>query len=107
MLDKKLLGNKLKIARVKKNLSQYDLENLADVDQRLITRYENGKCYPKLDAFVKLIKILEIDANEILEQKNNLKSPYSNIMQKISFLSAKQLNFIELVVDNLTKSGLK
>lgn len=107
MLDKKLIGNKLKIARLKKNLSQYDLENLADVDQRLITRYENGKCYPKLDAFVKLIKILEIDANEILEQNSGLISPYSNIIEKISILSTKQLNFIEQVVENLSKSGLK
>lgn len=107
MLDKKLLGEKLRIARLKRNMSQYDLEEAADVDQRLITRYENGLCYPKLDAFVKLINALGIDAREILTPTQECHSPYERLIQNISYLSPKQIKFVEQIIKELINSDLK
>ena len=107
-MDKKLFGAKLRLARLKKNLSQYDLEKLADVDQRLITRYENGLSFPKLDTFVKLIKVLDIDAKEILEQTfDDVDTPYTKLIQDISYLTASQIKFVELVVKDLIQLDLK
>ena len=107
MLDKKLLGAKLRLARLKLNMSQYDLERLADVDQRLITRYENGISFPKLDSFLKLINALEIDVKEILNQNGICDSPYTKLIQDISYLTPKQIKFIENVVRELIPIDLK
>lgn len=107
MLDKKLLGAKLKLARLNKNLSQYDLEKLTDVDQRLITRYENGLSYPKLDSFAKLIDALDIDAKEILETSAETDAPYLKLIQDISYLTPKQIKFVENIVKELIQQDLK
>ena len=107
MLDKKLLGAKLRLARLNHNMSQYDLEKISDVDQRLITRYENGISFPKLDSFVKLINALEIDAKEILNQTELVESPYLELIQDISYLTTKQVKFIHNIVRELIRNDLK
>ena len=107
MLDKKLLGEKLRLARLKKNLSQYDLEKLADVDQRLISRYENGLCFPKLDIFLKIINALNVDINYILDKPNNMSDSSLKLIQEISYLTPKQITFVENLISEIVKCELK
>ena len=56
----------LKVARVKKNLTQKQLAELVGVSSSTINRIETGKQVLKLDMLLKLAEILEVSAEELL-----------------------------------------
>ena len=57
----------LKLARIKKNLTQKQLAELVSVSSSTINRIETGKQVLKLDMLSKLAEVLEIQVNELLE----------------------------------------
>ncbi len=57
----------LKLARIKKNLTQKQLAELVGVSSSTINRIETGKQVLKLDMLSKLAEVLEIQVNELLE----------------------------------------
>ncbi|MCR8746212.1 helix-turn-helix transcriptional regulator [Romboutsia lituseburensis] len=59
----------LKIARVKNNLTQKQLAELVGVSSSTINRIETGKQVLKVDMLNKLVNILEIPINDLLEVK--------------------------------------
>ncbi|CED92957.1 Helix-turn-helix [Romboutsia ilealis] len=59
----------LKLARIKKNLTQKQLAELVGVSSSTINRIETGKQVLKLDMLSKLAEVLEIQVNELLEVK--------------------------------------
>lgn len=106
MIDKETLGNKLKLARLTKNLSQFKLEELVNIDQRQIARYENGECYPNLENFVKLASALNADIEELLEFNCSNMQIHNSLVKKIVALNSKQIGFVEKIIDTLTQSNL-
>ena len=56
----------LKVARVKKGLTQKELAELIRVSPSMINRIETGKQIPKVDILLKLAEILEVSAEELL-----------------------------------------
>lgn len=56
----------LKVARVKKGLTQKELAELIGVSPSTINRIETGKQIPKVDMLLKLAEILEASAEELL-----------------------------------------
>lgn len=59
----------LKVARVKKDLTQKQLGELLGVSTSTINRIETGKQILKIDMLNKLANVLEIPVNELLEVK--------------------------------------
>lgn len=59
----------LKLARIKKDLTQKQLSELLGVSLSTINRIETGKQVLKVDMLSKLANILEIPVNELLESK--------------------------------------
>ena len=57
----------LKLARVKKNLTQKQLAELIGVSVSTINRIETGKQVLKIDMLNKLTSVLEVSVNELLE----------------------------------------
>ena len=57
----------LKLARIKKNLTQKQLAELVGVSSSTINRIETGKQKLKIDMLNKLAEILEIPVNELLQ----------------------------------------
>lgn len=57
----------LKLARIKKNLTQKQLAELVGVSSSTINRIETGKQILKIDMLNKLAEILEIPVNELLQ----------------------------------------
>lgn len=57
----------LKIARVKKGLTQRQLADLVGTSSATINRIETGKQVLKVDMLNKLANILEVPVNELLE----------------------------------------
>ena len=57
----------LKVARVKKNLTQRQLAELVGLSVSTINRIETGKQVLRVDMLNKLVNILEVPVNELLE----------------------------------------
>jgi transcriptional regulator with XRE-family HTH domain len=60
------LGEKIRIERQKKGMSQIELAKTADVYQKNISRYENGTTDPSATALKKIANALEITADYLL-----------------------------------------
>ncbi len=67
-----IIGERLKEARLEKNLSQETLGNLLGVSKVSICGYENGTRTPNMSNFLKLIEILDLDAKYVLGMDVNV-----------------------------------
>jgi transcriptional regulator with XRE-family HTH domain len=79
-----MLGNRIKKARIQKNLSQEDLASKIGVTKTAISWYESNSRTPTLDNFEKLIDELELDANYVLGREVDVVSEPSNYHAKVS-----------------------
>lgn len=59
------LGDTVKQARTRLNLTQYEVAELIDVDSRTILNIENYKGNPKMEVLYPLVRALKIDTREI------------------------------------------
>ena len=84
MIDRSIIGEKIKQARKNKKLSQFKLAEMIGVDEKQIYRIEAGLSSPKLENFLKIADILDLKLqyfenvpickkymNEIIELLNN------------------------------------
>ncbi len=58
----------LKEYRLRKNLSQEDLERLTGLDRKTIFRIENDLNMPLIDTFAKIVDVLELSDKEIAKE---------------------------------------
>ena len=58
-MDPKILGKKIKIARVEQELNQTDLAHKIGANQKSVSRYENGLSVPTLETMAKIAKVLK------------------------------------------------
>lgn len=64
----KKLGKKIKIERIKNDLSQEQLAEKTGVSTRTISLIESGLQHPKFLLVVKLVKALDIDVKKLIEE---------------------------------------
>ena len=64
----KKLGKKIKIERIKNDLSQEQLAEKTGVSTRTISLIESGLQHPKFLLVVKLVKVLDIDIKKLIEE---------------------------------------
>ena len=60
-------GNRLYALRKKAGLSQAELGNMLGVTNKAVSKWENGKAKPTLDAARRLAEALGVSVNELLE----------------------------------------
>ncbi len=65
------LGVKIKEIRQAQNLTQSTLSDLAEIDIRTIQRLEKGDMNLSLNIFIAVIKSLNVDATEIINEISN------------------------------------
>lgn len=58
-MDPKVVGKKIKIARVELDLTQTDLASKIGAMQKSVSRYENGESVPSLETMAKIAKALK------------------------------------------------
>lgn len=63
-----ILMNKLRAARIAKNLKQSDVATLLKVKKNTISNWETGKSNPDIDSLIELCKIYGISCASILEE---------------------------------------
>lgn len=60
----------LKIARMKKNMSQNKLCKITGISRSALSQYENGKANPSLKVMKKLSKALGVSVTELFFDEN-------------------------------------
>ena len=69
------LGDAVKRARGKENLTQNQVANAANIDVRTVMNIENYKGNPKMEVLFPLIRALNIDARDIFNPEMQRESP--------------------------------
>ena len=64
--DKYEVGEKIRLARKKKKMSQGDLMDVMDTDRETISRYENGNREMTICTLFQFAEALEIDPGELM-----------------------------------------
>ena len=64
--DKYEVGEKIRLARKKKKMSQGDLMDVMDTDRETISRYENGNREMTICTLFQFVEALEIDPRELM-----------------------------------------
>lgn len=65
-MDAKAVGQRIKAAREKKNLTQEDLAALIDISPTHISVIERGAKIPRMDTFVAIANVLDVSADSLL-----------------------------------------
>ena len=69
------LGDAVKRARGKLDLTQNEVADAADIDVRTVLNIENYKGNPKMEVLFPLVRVLKIDAREIFNPEMRRESP--------------------------------
>lgn len=86
---KQLFGKKIKEYRKKKNLTQAQLAELVNVDDKHISCIESGKNFPSADLIERLALSLEVEPKDLfefyyLQDTKDLKSDINNMVAKLN-----------------------
>ena len=86
---KNLFGRKIKKYRKKKNLTQAQLAELVNVDDKHISCIESGKNFPSADLLERLAVSLEVEPKDLfefyyLQDTEDLKSDINNMLKKLN-----------------------
>ncbi len=86
---KNLFGRKIKEYRKKKNLTQAQLAELVNVDDKHISCIESGKNFPSSDLIERLAVSLEVEPKDLfefyyLQDTEDLKSDINNMLEKLN-----------------------
>ncbi|MFA7658459.1 MAG: helix-turn-helix transcriptional regulator [Candidatus Gastranaerophilaceae bacterium] len=67
---KNLFGQRIKILRKKRNLTQSNIAEMVDVDAKHISCIENGKNFPSPELIAKLANAFNLHVKELFEFEN-------------------------------------
>ena len=126
---KKAFGYNLRLLRKSKNLTQEKLAEMVNLNQRQLTRIENGLSFVSSDVLEKLVIALDIDIKELFDfnldinllkktranedlcyqnyNEDNVIQNFNNIeriLNKIKKIadSENKINYINLAIDSLS-----
>lgn len=95
-LDFKIIGSRIQTARLKKGLTQEEVAEMVDTNQKHISRIEAGWRRSNLDTIVAIAKALQVSVDYLIadfddaSDESNLKL----IMDDIRDMDATQLNML-------------
>ena len=76
-MNNKIFGEKLRLARKAKGLTQQQVAEMADIDEKHLSRIENGKFFPTFNTLNRLLAALDLplDSTGLEFQKLNSENP--------------------------------
>ena len=92
-----MMGQRIKEARIKADLTQIKLAEILNVAPAEISQYESDKRKPRWDKFPKLLDVLDVTADELLGREISAISDDENYKVKIS---KKDLQIISALKQN-------
>ena len=105
MLDKKIIGQKIRRIRLEKGFSQEELSEKVDISPRHMCTIENGNSFPSIETFVKISMALDIDINNFFNHtptssQNKIKTDIYDLVQTSS---SKELYLIKDLIETVRK----
>lgn len=107
--DKIIIGKKIKEYRKRKQLTQSQLAELVELNEKQVYRIESGLNHPTYLTFAKIVNVLDIDINDftvgVKVESNPLKDSIINIANKSSNIELKTYyELIKIIRNNLIKN---
>ena len=85
-MNYKLLGNRIKMAREKKRLTQETLSEIVDISPTQLSVIERGVKGMRLSTFLKIANALNVSTDELLQdQIDHVTAIHSNILYELLF----------------------
>ncbi|MGN1124953.1 MAG: helix-turn-helix domain-containing protein [Candidatus Gastranaerophilaceae bacterium] len=106
--DKKFIGEVIKKARKKAKMTQAELSEKIDMSEKNLGNIENGKQFPQINNFFRILEVLNISIEDFGVQTkakdNNLRE---NILQNIYLLDNSQIEIYSKFIEFMTKLTYK
>ena len=104
-MDLRPIGNRIKLARESKKLTQEELAVMVDLTPAHISVIERGVKPPKLETFVRIANALEVSADALLMDvvDNSTKGIACELYDYVSNLSKKEREKVLTVVRVMTE----
>jgi transcriptional regulator with XRE-family HTH domain len=101
MVDKLTMGDRIKAARKKMNLTQEQLAEKVDVTLFYMGEIERGVKTPSLDLFVRLVEVLDVSADYLLRDTVSIGNVYGDkrMARKLESLTPRQRAAVEAIID--------
>lgn len=106
-MDKKEIGQQLKIFRKRLGYTQAELAELVGIHEKHLSRIESGINFPTFENFIKIMNALNIEFKDFKshqkdESKNSIKK---EIISIINFANKNDLKIYLAILKDLQKSN--
>ena len=104
------LGEKIKLLRKDKKISQEQLSNMLKINRNYLSRIETGKSEPTSSVLKNIAIIFNIDLNSLLDvDKENIKNTEKTkyIVENCKYLHDKDLDFIVRIISIMREEYVK
>ncbi|MBQ8414493.1 MAG: helix-turn-helix transcriptional regulator [Clostridia bacterium] len=100
-MDKLMIGDRIKAARKKLNLTQEALAERVDVTLYYMGEIERGVKTPSLDLFIRLVEVLDVSADYLLRDTVSTGNVYGDkrMARKLENLTPRQRAAVEALID--------
>lgn len=89
------LGERIRQKRKNSRLSQETFAERAGISVNTVSRIEGGQAAMSIEIFLKLVEVLDADANELLGRKTGVKrSPACRMISRIQNLHPKEQEIV-------------
>lgn len=97
---KKDFGSRLKELRKQRNLTQSQLAELCNIDEKHLSYIECGGSFPKADLIEKIAEILKIEPTElfVFSHQKNKKELINEITKKLEISNVRELQYFYKVI---------
>lgn len=105
-MDKKDLGQRIRLLRTEANLTQEELAEKADISPVYLGEVERGQKVMGVDKFINIVKALEVSADYVLCNELPTGEPYvfNEITEKFKKLNPKQRKTAIDILDGYLKN---
>lgn len=103
------LGEKIKVARTKKELKQSELSSLLGIRNTAVSSWENNQSKPDINMLESLCSILEVNPNYFfnLDNKDNITINELELIKKYRLLDKRGQNTIDRLIDIEVEGSMK
>ena len=104
-LDFKLIGSRIQKIRTEKKMTQSDLAELIDTNQKHLSRIEGGYHRCTLDIIVAIAKALDVSVDYLIADYEDSSNPSTVqvIIDEIKGMTAKQLEMLQENIKTIKK----
>ena len=82
------IGNKIKTARIEKNLTQEQVAELLGVSRQTISNWENEKSYPDIISVIKMSECYDVSLDYLLKGEQKMKNYYDYLEESTNVVKS-------------------